>query len=55
MRSNHPVVGGAHLSGRIWIGAEVARDLEIDDRGTESPSYREMLGWPNKPNPAAVY
>lgn len=46
---------GEDLSGRTVIGAEVARDLAIDDRGVERPSYREMLGSPNEPNPAAVY
>lgn len=46
---------GAELSGRTLIGAEVAKDLGIDDRGQERPSYREMLGSPNEPNPAAVY
>ena len=46
---------GATLSGRTVVGAEVARDLGITDRGKERPSYREMLGSPNTPNPAAVY
>ncbi len=46
---------GAALSGRTLVGAEVARELGITDRGKESPSYREMLGSPNEPNPAAVY
>lgn len=46
---------GATLSGRTLIGAEIARDLGITDRGKERPSYREMLGSPNEPNPAAVY
>jgi len=46
---------GAELSGHTLIGAEVAKDLGITDRGKERPSYREMLGSPNKPNPAAVY
>ncbi len=46
---------GAALSGRTLVGAEVARDLGITDRGKERPSYREMLGSPNEPNPAAVY
>ncbi|PQM29222.1 short-chain dehydrogenase [Sphingopyxis lindanitolerans] len=46
---------GAALSGRTLVGAEIARDLGITDRGHERPSYREMLGSPNEPNPAAVY
>ncbi|MCW6534755.1 SDR family NAD(P)-dependent oxidoreductase [Sphingomonas lycopersici] len=46
---------GAALSGRTLIGAEVARDLGVTDRGKERPSYREMLGSPPEPNPAAVY
>lgn len=46
---------GEELSGRTLIGAEVARDLGLTDRGVERPSYREMLGSPNDPNPAAVY
>ena len=46
---------GATLSGHTVVGAEVARDLGITDRGKERPSYREMLGSPNAPNPAAVY
>ena len=46
---------GKKLSGRTLIGAEVARELGISDRGAERPSYREMLGSPNQPNPAAVY
>jgi NAD(P)-dependent dehydrogenase (short-subunit alcohol dehydrogenase family) len=46
---------GATLSGRTVVGAEVARDLGITDRGKERPSYRDMLGSPNEPNAAAVY
>ncbi|MGH6631409.1 MAG: SDR family NAD(P)-dependent oxidoreductase [Burkholderiales bacterium] len=46
---------GETLSGRTLIGAEVARELGVTDRGVERPSYREMLGSPNEPNPAAVY
>jgi len=46
---------GAALSGRTLIAAEVAKDLGITDRGNERPSYRDMLGSPNQPNPAAVY
>ena len=46
---------GEALSGRTVVGAEVARDLGITDRGKDRPSYREMLGSPNEPNPAAVY
>ena len=46
---------GAQLNGRTLIAAEVAQELGIDDRGEERPSYREMLGSPNDPNPAAVY
>lgn len=46
---------GASVSGRTVVGAEVARELGITDRGKERPSYRDMLGSPNEPNPAAVY
>ncbi len=46
---------GAELSGRTLIGAEIAQQLGITDRGNVRPSYREMLGSPNDPNPAAVY
>ncbi|MBN8848080.1 MULTISPECIES: SDR family NAD(P)-dependent oxidoreductase [unclassified Sphingomonas] len=46
---------GAELSGRTLIGAEVAKELGVTDRGKERPSYREMLGSPPAPNPAAVY
>lgn len=43
------------LSGQTLIGAEIARDLGVTDRGNERPSYREMLGSPRPKNPAAVY
>lgn len=43
------------LSGRTLIGAEIARELGVTDRGKERPSYREMLGNPPEKNPAAVY
>ena len=43
------------LSGRTLIGAEIARDMGVTDRGNERPSYREMLGSPRPKNPAAVY
>ncbi|MBU6392970.1 MAG: SDR family NAD(P)-dependent oxidoreductase [Sphingomonadales bacterium] len=43
------------LSGQTLIGAEIARELGITDRGHERPSYREMLGSPRPKNPAAVY
>ena len=46
---------GAELSGHTLIGAEIARKLDITDRGHVRPSYRDMLGSPNQPNPAAVY
>lgn len=46
---------GAELSGHTLIGAEIARKLGITDRGHVRPSYREMLGSPPQPNPAAVY
>jgi NAD(P)-dependent dehydrogenase (short-subunit alcohol dehydrogenase family) len=45
----------AELSGQTLIGAEIARELGVTDRGNERPSYREMLGSPNPKNPAAVY
>ncbi|NQV93858.1 MAG: SDR family NAD(P)-dependent oxidoreductase [Sphingomonadales bacterium] len=43
------------LSGRTLIGAEIAKELGVTDRGHERPSYREMLGSPSDKNPAAVY
>ena len=43
------------LSGQTLIGAEIARDLGIKDRGNDRPSHREMLGSPLPKNPAAVY
>lgn len=43
------------LSGRTLIGAEIATELGVTDRGKEKPSYREMLGSPPEKNPAAVY
>jgi NAD(P)-dependent dehydrogenase (short-subunit alcohol dehydrogenase family) len=43
------------LSGRTLIGAEIAKELGVTDRGKEKPSYREMLGNPPEKNPAAVY
>jgi NAD(P)-dependent dehydrogenase (short-subunit alcohol dehydrogenase family) len=43
------------LSGRTLIGAEIAKELGVTDRGKERPSYREMLGDPPVKNPAAVY
>lgn len=43
------------LSGQTLIGAEIARKLEVTDRGQERPSHREMLGSPRPKNPAAVY
>ena len=43
------------LSGQTLIGAEIARELGVTDRGIERPSYRDMLGSPSDKNPAAVY
>lgn len=43
------------LSGQTLIGAEIARELGVTDRGRDRPSYREMLGGPRPKNPAAVY
>ena len=43
------------LSGQTLIGAEIAKQLGVTDRGREKPSYREMLGSPRPKNPAAVY
>jgi NAD(P)-dependent dehydrogenase (short-subunit alcohol dehydrogenase family) len=43
------------LSGRTLIGAEIAKELGVTDRGKDRPSYREMLGSPPDKNPAAVY
>lgn len=43
------------LSGQTLIGAEIANQLGVSDRGHERPSYRDMLGSPHPKNPAAVY
>ena len=43
------------LSGQTLIGAEIAAELGVTDRGNQRPSYREMLGSPREKNPAAVY
>jgi len=43
------------LSGQTLIGAEIAKELGVIDRGKEKPSYRDMLGSPRPKNPAAVY
>jgi hypothetical protein len=43
------------LSGQTLIGAEIAQQLGVTDRGKDRPSYREMLGNPPAKNPAAVY
>lgn len=43
------------LSGQTLIGAEIAKELGVTDRGKDKPSYREMLGSPRPKNPAAVY
>lgn len=43
------------LSGQTLIGAEIARELGVNDRGRDKPSYRDMLGSPRPKNPAAVY
>ena len=47
----------AEISGHTLIGAEIAKDrYGLKDRGDKQPpSYREMLGSPNEPNPARVY
>ncbi len=46
---------GVELSGRTLIGAEIAGELGITDRGVARPSYRNALGSPNEPNAAIVY
>ncbi|MCP5395295.1 MAG: SDR family NAD(P)-dependent oxidoreductase [Sphingomonadaceae bacterium] len=43
------------LSGQTLIGAEIALELGIQDRGNDRPSHREMLGNPREKNPAAIY
>lgn len=43
------------LSGQTLIGAEIALELGVSDRGVDRPSYREMLGEPRAKNPAAVF
>ena len=56
----HAVAGddkASEISGHTVISAEIAKDrYNIPDReGKFPPSYREMLGSPNPPNPAKVY
>ena len=47
---------GDELNGHTVIAAEIAKRFNITDReGLQPPSYREMLGSPNKPNPAVIY
>ena len=43
------------LSGQTLVGAEIAKELGITDRGTERPSHRAMLGNPRDRNEAAIY
>ncbi len=43
------------LSGQTLVGAEIAKELGVTDRGVERPSYREMLGTPRDRNFAAIY
>lgn len=45
----------ANLSGHTVIGAELARELGVTDKGEDRPSYRDALGEPRPPNPAIVY
>lgn len=47
---------GDELSGHTLIAAEIAQRFNITDReGLQPPSYRQMLGAPNEPNPAVIY
>lgn len=47
---------GEDLNGHTVISAEIATRYGITDRdGLQPPSYREMLGSPNAPNPAIIY
>jgi len=43
------------LSGKVHIGAEIAKRYGITDQGKEPPSYREMLGAPPEYSEAKVY
>ncbi len=43
------------LSGKVHIGAEIAKRYGITDQGKEPPSYREMLGAPPSFSEAKVY
>jgi NAD(P)-dependent dehydrogenase (short-subunit alcohol dehydrogenase family) len=45
----------AELSGETLVGAEIAKELGVQDRGQDRMSHREMLGSPRPRNPAAVY
>ena len=46
---------GEEINGHTLIAAEICRRYGITDRdGVTPPSYREMLGSPNEPNPAIV-
>jgi len=54
----HAIANDPHgdaQSGRVLIGAEIARHYGLTDQGRQPPSYRAMLGAPPEPNPAAVY
>lgn len=43
------------LSGETLIGAEIASELNVTDRGQTRISHRSMLGSPRPKNPAAIY
>lgn len=43
------------LNGQTLIGAEIAQQLGVTDRGEVRISHREMLGSPRPKNPAAIY
>lgn len=43
------------LSGQTLVGAEIAKELGVTDRGVDRPSYRDMLGTPRDRNFAAIY
>lgn len=45
----------AELSGQTLIGAEIAKELGVQDRGHDRVSHREFLGSPREKNLAAVY
>jgi NAD(P)-dependent dehydrogenase (short-subunit alcohol dehydrogenase family) len=59
--TGHLIVGlmtdprGPNFAGKTVIGAELGRELDIDDEGAWPPSHREMLGAPPERSAAVIY